>query len=87
MHLMSKSIFTPDQVKLQELLRQIRHDAGLRQSELAQRLNVTQSYVSKYEAGEKRLDLIELRRICQAIGISLEEFVRRFEDLVRSETR
>jgi transcriptional regulator with XRE-family HTH domain len=84
---MGKSIFTLEQEKLQELLRQIRQEAGLRQSELAKRLKVSQSYVSKYEAGEKRLDLIELRRICQAMGISLEEFVRRFEGLLERESR
>lgn len=84
---MGKSIFTLEQEKLQELLRQIRQEAGLRQSELAQRLKVSQSYVSKYEAGEKRLDLIELRRICQAVGISLNEFVKRFEDLLARESR
>jgi len=84
---MGKSIFTLEQERLQELLRQIRQDAGLRQSELAKRLKVSQSYVSKYEAGEKRLDLIELRRICQVVGISLDEFVRRFEDLIERESR
>jgi hypothetical protein len=38
-----------------------------------------QSFVSKYEAGARRLDLLELKRVCDAIGIELTEFVRRFE--------
>ena len=68
------------QESLQRLLRQIRLDAGLRQVDLANRLGRPQSFVSKYESGEKRLDILELRQICEAVGISLVEFVRRLED-------
>lgn len=65
---------------LRELLRQLRKDAGLRQEDLAKRLARPQSYVSKYESGERRLDLIELREIALALGTSLVDLVRRFED-------
>lgn len=68
------------QESLQRLLRQIRLDVGLRQVDLANRLGRPQSFVSKYESGEKRLDILELRQICEAVGISLVEFVRRLED-------
>ena len=64
---------------LQDLLRQARLDAGLTQVELATLIGQPQSFISKYESGERRLDLIELRAICQAVGLSLEEFVRRLE--------
>jgi transcriptional regulator with XRE-family HTH domain len=47
--------------------------------ELASRLGVPQSFVSKYESGERRLDVLELRLVCQAVGVSLQEFVRRLE--------
>ena len=77
--LMSKFTGTSEQQRLQELLRQIRMDAGLKQTDLAERLGQSQSFVSKYESGERRLDLLELRQICEAIGISLTEFVRKFE--------
>lgn len=80
---MGKNIFTSDQAKLQMLLRQIRRDAGLSQAELAQRLNLPQSFISKYELGERRLDLLEVRQICNAVGLSLEDFVRKFEELLR----
>ena len=76
---MEKSLFTPAQEKLQAVLRQIRLGAGLRQSDLAAKLGQPQSFVSKYESGERRLDLPELRQICQAVGISLAELVERFE--------
>jgi transcriptional regulator with XRE-family HTH domain len=80
---MEKSIHTPGQKKLQRLLRQTRLGAGLRQQDLAELLKRPQSFVSKYEAGRRRLDLLELRQICEAVGISLSEFVRRFEESLK----
>jgi transcriptional regulator with XRE-family HTH domain len=76
---MEKSIHSPDQKKLQRLLRQIRRGAGLRQEDLAKLLGKRQSFVSKYESGERRLDLLELRQICRAVGISIMDFVDRLE--------
>jgi transcriptional regulator with XRE-family HTH domain len=76
---MGKSIGTSGQKKLLALLRQIRLDAGLTQVDLAKRLRQPQSYVSKYESGERRLDLLEVREVCRAVGIGLMELVRRFE--------
>jgi transcriptional regulator with XRE-family HTH domain len=64
--------------QLTKLLRQIRLDADLTQAELARRLGQTQSYVSKYESGEQRLDLIELETICSAVGMPLTEFIERY---------
>lgn len=76
---MSKFTGTSEQQRLQALLRQIRIDAGLKQTDLAGLLGQSQSFVSKYESGERRLDLLELRQICEALGISLSEFVNQFE--------
>ena len=78
-----KSIYTEELRILVGLLRQLREEAGLRQVELAERLNRHQSFVSKYEAGQRRLDLIELRAVAGALGISLVELVRRFEESVQ----
>ena len=66
-----------DRKKLQALLRQVRVEAGLTQEEVARRLGRPQSFVSKYETGERRLDILELRRVCAVIGLPLQEFVRR----------
>ncbi len=63
---------------LLELLRQLRVEAGLRQVDLAKRLHQPQSFVSKYESGERRLDLLELAQVCKACGSSLAKFVERF---------
>lgn len=77
---MRNSTHAANQRHLQYLLRQIRIEAGLRQSDLASQLGTPQSFVSKYESGERRLDLLETRRICKAVGISLEDFVHRLEE-------
>jgi transcriptional regulator with XRE-family HTH domain len=71
------------EVRLQALLREVRTEAGLRQADLAERLGQPQSFVSKYESGERRLDILELREVCQAVGISFQEFVRRLEETLK----
>lgn len=62
------------------MLKKIRLDKGLTQLQLAKKIEVGQSYISKYESGEQRLDLYELNIICKAMGISLVEFVREFSE-------
>ena len=76
---MPKSIFSAEQEKLQQLLRQTREQAGVTQVELARKLDRPQSYVSKYESGERRLDILELREVCQALGMALGVFVKKLE--------
>jgi ribosome-binding protein aMBF1 (putative translation factor) len=73
-----KSIGSPDHHRLGQRLRQLREAAGLRQAELAERLDVSQSFVSNVENGERRLDLIELRQVCRALDADLVELVREF---------
>lgn len=80
---MDKSIYSTKQELLLRLLREAREQAGLRQVDLANRLGEPQSFVSKYESGERRLDLIELRAICEALGLSLADLVSRFEGALR----
>jgi transcriptional regulator with XRE-family HTH domain len=62
------------------LLRQIRVEANLTQLQVAERLGHAQSYVSKYETGEQRLDLIELDAICAAVGVPLLKFIERVSE-------
>lgn len=83
---MRPSIGTAEHKRLVALLRQIRLDAGLTQVDLAKRLREPQAFVSRYETGERRLDLLELRQVCRAVGISLKDFVREFEDAERTRT-
>lgn len=62
------------------MLRDARLSAGLRQSDVAERLAQPQSYVSKYESGERRLDFLELRAVLSVLGVRVEDFVRKFEE-------
>lgn len=64
--------------RLASLLRQVRVEGHLTQEQVAEKIGQTQSYVSKYESGEQRLDLIELETVCKAVGVPLLEFVRRY---------
>ncbi len=77
---MKKSIHTAEQVRLRSLLKDYRKSRGLRQAELASLLGKPQSFVSKYESGERRLDLVELGEVCSALDVTLVEFVVRFQD-------
>jgi transcriptional regulator with XRE-family HTH domain len=79
-----KSIHTREQAALLKLLKQVRNEACLTQKQLAERLQVQQCEISNYERGEKRLDLIELGQVVDALGLSLEEFVRRYETKIKS---
>ena len=76
---MEKSIHSAGQIRLRKLLREARLKGGLRQADVAQRLGQPQSFVSKYESGERLLDLLELEQVCRALGLSLTDFVREFE--------
>ncbi len=68
---MDKTIYAEGQERLVALLRAYRTEAGLRQVDVAERLAVPQSFVSKYESGERRLDLLELEQVCKALGVRL----------------
>jgi transcriptional regulator with XRE-family HTH domain len=61
------------------LVRQMRLDAGLRQEDLARKLGEPQSFVSRYESGDRRLDVLELRQICEVLGDSLADFIKRLD--------
>jgi transcriptional regulator with XRE-family HTH domain len=72
-----KSLRTPQH---QELLRQLvlaREGARLTQHKLAKRLGRHQSFVAKYEGGERRLEIIEFVQICRAIGVKPEQLLRK----------
>jgi transcriptional regulator with XRE-family HTH domain len=71
---------TSQRKKLLLLLREVRKKSAIRQIDLANQLNVPQSFISKYESGARNLDILELRRICKLMGISLQDFVKKLEE-------
>lgn len=76
---MSKTLHRKETQVLIELLRDIRLRAGLTQAELSGRLGRAQSFISDVERGQRRLDLIQVRDVCTAVGLSLREFVGMLE--------
>lgn len=76
---MKKAVSVRSHHRLRALLRQLRIEARLRQADVASRLDEPQSFVSKYESGERRVTFVDLTRICAALGLTLAEFVRRWE--------
>ena len=73
---MPKSLFTKRYTIFREYLQQARIDAGLSQDELAKKMGWDQTYISKIERGVRRVDLIELMGVCDALGVDAVEFVR-----------
>lgn len=61
------------------MLREIREEKGVKQKELAEKIGVDQTIISKIENRERRLDLIELRLICKALDYPLIEFIKALE--------
>jgi len=75
----TKSIHKSEYSILLRRLRALRTAAGLTQVDLSTALQRPQSYVSDVECGSRRMDLLQLRELCQACGQSLTEFVDEFE--------
>lgn len=61
----------------QKALADARQEKGLTQSEVATRLRKPQSYVSKYESGERRLDVVEFLEVCEAMAVSPSSILRK----------
>ena len=79
---MGKRSSASQRAKLNAILREARLQAKLTQVQVAEKLRRPQSYVSKYERGELRLDILELREVCAALGISLTAFARKLDKLL-----
>ena len=65
---------------LLDQLYRLRISSGLKQSELSEQLGVSQSFISKIENGERKIDIIELQTICNILGSTLELFIKEFEN-------
>jgi len=62
---MSKSIYSKDYKEIINRLKQARIDVGFSQQAVADKLSKQQSYVSKIESGERRLDVAEMKKLAQ----------------------
>lgn len=77
---MTKSVFSEKYDRFRQHLIEARKQAGLTQVELSERLSRPQSFVSKYERGERRLDVIEFLEVARAIEVDPLDFLRILED-------
>jgi transcriptional regulator with XRE-family HTH domain len=84
---MAKSLFTREYREFAELLREVRIRAGLTQVQLAKRSGQRQSYISKFERGELRVDVVQLHRLCQAMDIDLADFAAEYRSRVARKKR
>ena len=72
---MKKAIYSKEQNILVEKLRKAREDAGLDQTQAAQKLGTTQSYISKLESGQRRIDVIQLKELAKIYKKKIEELI------------
>jgi transcriptional regulator with XRE-family HTH domain len=78
----AKSVFSDEYRIFRELLRELRLRKGVTQVQLSSALGMAQSFVSKYEMGERRLDFVEVGRICQELDQGLESFSKLYTKAV-----
>jgi transcriptional regulator with XRE-family HTH domain len=75
---MQKSLKSAEYARLITLLVAVREDAGVRQQPLAAKLGKPQSFIAKYEGGERRIDLIEFIAIARALDADPVELFKAF---------
>lgn len=85
--MVAKSVFTGDYKGFRLLLIEARNSAGLTQIDLARKLGRPQSFVSKYERGERRLDVIEFLEVAYALGIDPPQFIRKLQQAALAKRR
>jgi transcriptional regulator with XRE-family HTH domain len=73
---MDKSLYTGQGKRFCELLIAARKKAGLTQTELAKRIGVDQAFISKYENGDRRLDVLEFLKIAEALNVDPASIVQ-----------
>lgn len=81
---MPNSLHSPNYQTFREMLVQARLDAGVTQVVLAEKLAKPQSYVSKYERGERRIDFPEFMEIAGVLGIDIAQFIELYLDSITS---
>jgi ribosome-binding protein aMBF1 (putative translation factor) len=79
--LVTKSVFTTKYDRFRRLLIDARLQADLTQAQLASKLSRHQSFVSKFERGERRLDVVEFLEVAKAIGVDAISVIKSIDDI------
>lgn len=77
------TIYDPKFKVAMDILKRKRTEVGMTQIEMSKKIGCSQGYVSKYEQGQVRLDIIEIRRICECLGLSLVGYVQLLEEEIK----
>ena len=73
---MVKAIYSNEHRTLVERLKKARTEAGLGQEEVAKILKVSQSYISKIESGQRRVDIVQLKAFARIYGKQIDYFIK-----------
>jgi transcriptional regulator with XRE-family HTH domain len=82
---MANPIHDPNSQVFRQMLIEARLSSGLLQAELADKLKKTQSFVSKYERGERRLDFPEFVTIADALQVDVPKFVEEYRGRIEKQ--
>lgn len=81
----TKAKLAGEMLSLGRVLVRVRERKGLKQAEVAGRLGLPASYMSKVENGTRRLDAIELLQVADAMGVDPAEIIREVQQELRSD--
>jgi transcriptional regulator with XRE-family HTH domain len=73
---MAKTIYSKEHRTLVERLKRARKERGLDQEDVAKLLRVSQSYISKMESGQRRIDIIQLKRFAKVYKKKIDYFLK-----------
>jgi transcriptional regulator with XRE-family HTH domain len=73
---MASNIYSDEYKKITNKLREARAKSGLTQKQVAEKLGKPQSYVSKSEAGDRRLDVTELKKFADLYATDINEIIK-----------
>ncbi|WP_334156619.1 helix-turn-helix domain-containing protein [Oryzomicrobium sp.] len=79
---MAKSLHSRHYAIFRELLKQARERSGMTQVQVAALLGKPQSYVSKYESGDRRLDFTEFMEVANVLSLDTQAFIQQYRDKV-----
>ena len=82
---MTKAIYRREHVIFLQVLKRMRVESGMTQAQCSAALERPQSFMSDVERGVRRLDMVQLRDLCQVLGSDLISFTQSFEQTLSYE--